>query len=129
LAYVQSLGATNLVARLVEQGTWKLPAEADAANSDGAKLVGQYCLTCHSPDGAMRRTWGKAFKRLPPDFANGPFAYAPATADVKWRQDRIAQIIKFGLPGTDMPGHEYLPDNEIAAIAEYVAKLSTTNKP
>ena len=129
LAYVQSLGATNLVARLVEQGSWQLPADVDAAKSDGAKLVGQYCLTCHSPAGAMRRTWGKAFKRLPPDFANGPFAYAPATADVKWRQDRIAQIIKFGLPGTDMPGHEYLPDNEIAAIAEYVAKLSTTNKP
>jgi cytochrome c oxidase cbb3-type subunit 2 len=128
LAYVQSLGATNLVARLVAQGSWHLSDQASAKNFDGAKLVGQFCLTCHSTDGAARQAWGKDFKRLPPDFANGPFAYAPATADVKWRRDRIAQIIKFGLPGTDMPGHEYLPDDEIAAIAEHIARLSEVKR-
>lgn len=129
LAYVQSLGATNLTGRLVEQGSWHSSDQANAKNYDGAKLVGQYCLTCHSASGAMRQTWGKDFKRLPPDFATGPFAYAPATADVKWRRDRIAQIIKFGLPGTDMPGHEYLPDAEIAAMAESIAKLSEVKRP
>jgi mono/diheme cytochrome c family protein len=36
-------------------------------------------------------------------------------------QAQIARIAKFGIPGTDMPGREYLPDDQLAAIAAYVA--------
>jgi cytochrome c oxidase cbb3-type subunit 2 len=66
---------------------------------------------------------------LPPDFASGPFVYAPATADVKWRRNRIAEIIKFGLPGTDMPGHEYLSDVEISAMAGQIVTLIEMKRP
>jgi cytochrome c oxidase cbb3-type subunit 2 len=38
------------------------------------------------------------------------------------RRMRLAQIAKFGLPGTDMPGHEYLSDNEIASIALWLSQ-------
>ena len=38
----------------------------------------------------------------------------------------IARIVKFGVKGTDMAGHEYLPDAEVAAIAEYVASQRQT---
>ena len=129
VAYVQSLGATNLVARLTKQGAWLPPDQAAANNPDGARLVQEHCSTCHSAEGETRQTWGGSFKRLPPDFSKGPFAYAPATADVTWRRNRIAQIIKFGLPGTDMPGHEYLPDRDIAAMAGQIVKLSETKQP
>jgi cytochrome c oxidase cbb3-type subunit 2 len=30
---------------------------------------------------------------------------------------RFAQIIKFGIPDTDMPGHEYLSGNDISSIS------------
>ena len=129
LAYVESLGATNLETRLETQSSWQLPDKVDGASIDGAALLQDYCLTCHSPKGAVRQRWGKDFKRLPPDFTAGPFVYAPVSGDVKWRLNRIAQIIKFGLPGTDMPGHEYLPDDQIAAMAAQVVKLSGTNRP
>jgi hypothetical protein len=33
----------------------------------------------------------------------------------------IARMTKFGLKGTDMAGHEYLPDEQVMAIADYVA--------
>ena len=33
----------------------------------------------------------------------------------------IARITKFGLKRTDMAGHEYLPDEQIVAIADFVA--------
>jgi cytochrome c oxidase cbb3-type subunit 2 len=129
VAYVGSLGASQLVDRLTIQSVWQPHPTAGHDQLDGAKLVQQYCLTCHSAAGAMRQNWGKGFKRLPPDFKLGPFNYAPAAADIKWRQDRITQIIKFGLPGTDMPGHEYLGDDEIAAMAEHVASLSEAKQP
>lgn len=129
LAYVESLGATKLEARLKIQSAWHLPDQANGENLDGARLLQEFCLTCHSAAGAVRQTWGNRFKRLPPDFASGPFAYAPATTDVEWRRHRIAEIIKFGLPGTDMPGHEYLPDVEIAAMAGHIVRLAETKRP
>jgi cytochrome c oxidase cbb3-type subunit 2 len=129
LAYVQSLGATNLAERLVAQSVWQPPDAAPAKNMDSMKLVQEHCLTCHSTTGAVRETWGSGFKRLPPDFVSGPFVYAPLMADEKWRRNRIAEIIKFGLPGTDMPGHEYLPDAEIAAIAAQIATFAEVKRP
>ena len=36
---------------------------------------------------------------------------------------RVARVIKFGLPGTDMPGHEVLTDAEISALRDHVLKL------
>lgn len=129
LAYVESLGSTNLETRLTTQSGWHVSNRVTGNPLDGSKLVKEYCITCHSPAGATRKAWGQDFKRLPPDFSTGPFAYAPATAEVEWRRKRIAQIIKFGLPGTDMPGHEYLPDNEIASMADYIVRLARTKQP
>jgi cytochrome c oxidase cbb3-type subunit 2 len=40
-----------------------------------------------------------------------------ATGSPRERELRLDQIIKFGIPETDMPGHEYLSDQAIASIA------------
>lgn len=129
LAYVETLGATNLEARLKIQSAWHLSGQTTGDNLDGAQLVQEFCLTCHSATGAARQAWGKSFKRLPPAFASGPFAYAPATVNAEWRRTRIAEIIKFGLPGTDMPGHEYLSDVEISAMAGHIVSLAEPKRP
>ena len=36
---------------------------------------------------------------------------------------RLEQIAKFGVPGTDMPGHEYLSDQQIASIGLWLSHL------
>jgi hypothetical protein len=76
------------------------------------------------PDGLTRNTWKTRFNRLPPDFVAGPFVYARMGTESNWRLHRIAEIIKFGLAGTDMPGHEYLPDDQVAAMAAEVVRLA-----
>ena len=40
------------------------------------------------------------------------------------RIDRIARIMKFGLSGTDMPGHELLSDREIASLSLWLTQGS-----
>jgi cytochrome c oxidase cbb3-type subunit 2 len=40
------------------------------------------------------------------------------------RRDRIAQIVRFGLPGTDMPGHEYFSENDIASISLWLTQYA-----
>jgi cytochrome c oxidase cbb3-type subunit 2 len=84
---------------------------------EGAHLYGEYCVTCHEPTGATRRQWHSQFKRLPPDLHTGPLLHVPASEKGHDRTLRLAQIIKFGIPGTDMPGHEYLTDDDVASIS------------
>ena len=130
VAYLQSLGQTNITDRFIVATAWE-PSAAAANTSeklDGSALVEQYCSTCHSENGATRLAWKSEFKKLPPDFVKGPFDNVPTTADSAWRSRRFAEIIKFGLPGTDMPGHEYLADVEIAAMAKNLAKTSAPIK-
>ena len=122
IAYITSLGQTNLMMRLAKQENWRLsPGAWSVANHvNGAELFQTYCATCHSAAGSTRSTWQTQFKRLPPDLENGPFNYVPTAATPEWRRNQIAKIIKFGLPGTDMPGHEYLADEQVAVLAQYV---------
>ena len=128
---MQSLGETNLGAHLaIAQQGWRLSdaAIAKAQGLDGIALIQNYCATCHTADGLARRTWKSCFKRLPPDFVVGPFIYAPSTMPSDMQLHRIAEITKFGLAGTDMAGHEYLPDGEVAAIAAQVVRLAKSQR-
>jgi cytochrome c oxidase cbb3-type subunit 2 len=53
----------------------------------------------------------------------GPFVWTPAGDDLGLR---VARVVKFGVPGTDMPGHEVLTDSEIQALTKTVLELRGT---
>jgi cbb3-type cytochrome c oxidase subunit II len=122
LAYVQSLhSADTSEHRLAEKAWHPSPAATAQANAkDGARLFHVYCVTCHAADGRTRQTWRASFKRLPPDFAKGPFLYVMDSDSTEQRRGLLGQIVKFGLPGTDMPGHEYLSDNDVASLSAWL---------
>ena len=130
VAYLQSLGRDNADNHRGAAASWEPAKSSDAlaSNFNGSRLIEQSCVTCHSPDGATRLEWRSDFRRLPPDLVKGPFEYVPATADPEWRRRRFAEIIKFGLPGTDMPGHEYLPDAAIVAMARQLEQDSSPTR-
>jgi len=103
-----------------EVAGWQPSAAArdQAAHLDGARLFTEHCATCHSPGGVARSKWLSSFRRVPPDLAQDPLKHvSPESAPAE-----IPRIAKFGIQGTDMAGHEYLPDDQIAAIASYVAE-------
>jgi cbb3-type cytochrome c oxidase subunit II len=124
VAYLESLQAPNVTAHLAEEKAWRPSpeAEAQASASDGAQLYGRYCATCHDAGGSTRLRWRAEFKRLPAEFPNGPFFYLPAVESNSEMQLDLARIAKFGIPGTDMPGHEYLPDPQIASISLWLSQ-------
>jgi cytochrome c oxidase cbb3-type subunit 2 len=125
VAYLASLHGSGTQQHLDTERIWHLSstAVAEAKANDGERLFHLHCATCHSKDGRTRQTWQASFKRLPPDLAVGPFFYLPPSGPAARRMDRLAQIAKFGVPGTDMPGHEYLPDNEIASISLWLSQV------
>jgi cbb3-type cytochrome c oxidase subunit II len=118
IVYLQSLRSTAGAAHEIQEQSWRPSREslARASAQEGARLATLYCSTCHTANGATRERWKASFRTLPPDLATGPFLHLQVSDSPAERTDRLARIVKFGLPGTDMPGHEYLPDSQIASI-------------
>ena len=126
IAYMSSLKSPQSAEHLGQAiATWKPSgiAQSSSTNQEGKRLFGNYCATCHMPDGKARINWTSSFKRLPPNLFTDRLLYVPQDDNFDQRKKRIAQIIKFGLPGTDMPGHEYLADTQVESIAAWVAGM------
>ena len=124
VAYLASLSGPGGEQHIAAQQEWRPPAAAFAqANpADGERLVRRFCATCHSSEGHTRRTWQMSFKRLPPDLATGPFTHLSPAGSATSRVEQLAQIVRFGIPGTDMPGHEYLNDTQLASISLWLSQ-------
>jgi mono/diheme cytochrome c family protein len=120
IAYLMSLNSAGHWGEVVN---W-LPSDhaiARAGSIDGSVLFAEHCAICHAPDGAARGKWLASFHSLPPDLVRGPMPHVVGYATPEQLRMDIARITKFGLKGTDMAGHEYLPDEQIVAIADFVA--------
>ncbi len=133
IAYLETLHPTDPAAAAQHRAAelaWR-PAPTPAATpSHGAALFANECATCHAPTGATRTQWRASFHHLPTNLSTGPYYdLTPSTTPLQ-----LAQIIKFGIPATDMPGHEYLSDADIASLTLYLQQilphpLTTTNNP
>jgi cytochrome c oxidase cbb3-type subunit 2 len=131
VAYLESLRGAGTAQHLVDEKFWQpsAAAMAQANSSDGERLYQRDCATCHSADGPTRRAWKSSFKRLPPDLATGPYFYLPPAGFRERRMILLAQIAKFGIPATDMPGHEYLSDRDIASISLWLSQTFAESDP
>jgi cytochrome c oxidase cbb3-type subunit 2 len=124
VAYLESLRGAGTVQQIADQQQWHLAAAeiGDAKADRGQRLFARFCATCHSNRGATRMAWLANFEIAPEGLTNTPLKNIPVNASGSTRIDRIAQIAKFGIPGTDMPGHEYLSDTDIASISLWLAQ-------
>jgi len=131
LDYLQSLGRGTAGERHKVMNGWKPSTDVVLSPGETRQAFDAHCASCHdaalvgNPESWVRQ----AFRRPPTDFARGPMVYAPKGMPAEARQLRLAQIIKFGLPGTDMPGHEYLSDSEVVSLARFVAAWGSEPKP
>ena len=122
IAYLASLKSQAYNEHIQAEQSWL--ATASTPNADeGAKLFNTYCSTCHEATGATRLTWETSFKRQPPNLTTGPWIYINGAESNEQRQDHLTRIIKFGISGTDMPGHEYLSDHDVSSIALWLIKI------
>jgi cbb3-type cytochrome oxidase cytochrome c subunit len=139
IAYLETLHPTPTTAaqhHLAEINWHPTPtAFAAASLSHGQQLFNNECATCHTAIGTTRLAWSTSFHRLPPILTTGPFFHLSASATPAQRQAQLAQIIKFGIPNTDMPGHEYLSDADIASLTLWLQQTiaqplaTATNTP
>jgi cytochrome c oxidase cbb3-type subunit 2 len=123
VAYLASLHGPGSEQHIGDMAHWQ-PSQDAWSHADaerGEELYHQRCATCHAANGQTRLAWQSSFKRLPPNLEIGPFYRLSPSDSPDGRLQRLAQITKFGIPGTDMPGHEYLSDPDIASIALWLS--------
>jgi cytochrome c oxidase cbb3-type subunit 2 len=123
VAYLSSLKGDGAEQHLAQEKSWDLPAAAVAAAnaSDGERVFERHCATCHQAGGRTR--WAMTFKRMPPDLTVGPLSHVSLSDNAARRINSLAQIARFGIPGTDMPGHEYLPDKDVASLSLWLSQI------
>ena len=122
IAYLSSLHGSRTEEHLREESAWQMaPSEVPAADArQGAHLYTELCATCHNQGGLTRTDWRTSFRRLPPDLATGPWLDVDIHASPAELQRRLTQIVKFGISGTDMPGHEYLADADVLSLVKWL---------
>lgn len=117
VAYLASLGADTIPERLAQRAAWR-PTGTDAIDrTKAAGLFVQLCAHCHGETGRGNGPLAARLSVCPPDWSAGTWRHLAPGADV---ERELARIIKFGLPGSPMAGHEYLRDEEILGLARVV---------
>jgi cytochrome c oxidase cbb3-type subunit 2 len=90
----------------------------------GAKLFGNYCTPCHGPtgygEGPLAESLGYPAAM---NLHKGPLWFLGRDPGPGPRQAMLARIVRYGLPGTSMPGHESLPTQDVADLVGFVEFL------
>lgn len=121
VAYLASLSGSSSEAPTAPQQNWQLSVDTAAANpADGLALYNRYCATCHNADGRTRLRWQTEFIETPALLAAGALRARTGVQAESTGVDHLAQIIKLGIPNSDMAGHEYLSDRDIASLIKWL---------
>lgn len=124
VAYLANLHSGDAQQQLSLSQAW-IPASsavAQASPAEGEQLYQQHCTTCHNSNGAARMLYHSP--NQPANLFTGPFQYLHSSDDNSLQLSRIS---KFGIPGTEMPGHEYLSDRQIASLTLFLSQSSANS--
>ena len=87
----------------------------------GKKLFAAHCRACHGDEGRGDGPLARKLTRPVTNLVQGPFLWTQGstTRDAVL----IAKVIRYGIPGTDMPGHETWDDHSVRSLRDYVMQL------
>jgi cytochrome c oxidase cbb3-type subunit 2 len=114
--YLRESGIQNIHALMKQQQEWK-PKESTSTR-DATSLFARHCAACHGENANGHGTIASQLHVQPTNLHHGPFVRTSSTEDIRLQ---IARIIKFGVIGSDMPGHETMRDDEIMVLADMLA--------
>jgi len=127
--YLSSLGIEHAAARVNAIQAWT-PEHANETPSrvNGKILFEKFCHVCHGLEGRADGPLAAIFNQPSMRLAKGPFTYVPESLSDEEKKESLARIVKFGLLGLNMPGHEYFNDQDVADIVSYVRTLAAAGQ-
>jgi cytochrome c oxidase cbb3-type subunit 2 len=129
VAYLSSLDS-GPGQRTLSENSWRLSSEtiANADPAEGPHLYDRFCATCHNPHGRTHIVWNSSFIEQPAVLGAGVFKINES-ASTSSQIDHVAHIIKFGIPDSDMAGHENMPDRDIASLSLWLTRSTAASAP
>jgi cytochrome c oxidase cbb3-type subunit 2 len=121
VAYLANLGGDTGPERLHEVQATAVCVDPEASADRGRALFAVYCAQCHGArgrgDGPLAAALGRPAGL---DLGRGTLPLVSFGPGVGTREQGLARVVRFGVPGTSMPGHEHL---ESAEVSDLVAAL------
>jgi cytochrome c oxidase cbb3-type subunit 2 len=119
--YLKLSGVSATADVMTRAAAWKpVRGSGQDARATGKALFATHCAVCHGDGGHGDGSLSGKFLRPPANLVDGPFIRTAPGADLELR---TARVIKFGITGTDMPGHEVMTDAQVNALVEQVLNL------
>jgi len=116
--YLKQSGEMQTVAVTEKISTWTPKPSGKTEN--GPVLFSQQCAVCHGAEGRGNGSLSGLLGKAPANLVDGPFIWSAESSETGLK---ISRVIKFGIPGTDMPGHELLTDDQIDALQKHLLEL------
>lgn len=99
-------------------------ASPQSASADrGAELFARHCTACHGERGAADTTIAAMLAPRPRAFADGLFHLVSTVSGLPTRED-VVLTLQHGMPGSTMMAFEWLPEADLAALADHVLALA-----
>jgi cytochrome c oxidase cbb3-type subunit 2 len=122
VAYLTSLGRELVDERYAAMQAWDATTPPHSLQ-DGAELFGRFCSPCHGATARGDGPVGRAIGKPAMDLLKESFWLVSWGAGAEPEPQALARVVKFGVPGTTMPGHETLSPQEIADVVAYLRSL------
>ncbi len=122
VAYLMSRGAATTVERWELTGAQRVPVAPGSAAA-GRALFGRYCAACHGETGRGDGPLAARVNDPRADLSKPRFASLRSGPGAEPEAAALARVIRYGLPPTSMPGHEWLTDREIVDLVAHVKTL------
>ncbi len=120
VSYLSSLGREQAAERAAYVSAWT-PHGEPGAPADADRLFSENCALCHGPAGRGDGPWAHELPRPPRDLLAEPWLFIREPAGSPAETAALARIAKFGIVGTEMPGHEWLTDSDSLALAGWIS--------
>jgi len=97
------------------------------ANMQGKDLYNFRCTVCHGDEGAGAGAAAEFMYPKPRDFTLGLFKYKTSPPEKMPKDQDLFDTIKYGLPGTGMPGwRSLLSDKQIQSLVPVIKRFDVT---
>jgi mono/diheme cytochrome c family protein len=126
IAFLREGAAESTGDLWLREFAWK-PTDGAADKERGHVLFSRHCVACHGREGRGDGELAGRLLKRPVDLVAGPFVWT-AAADRAEVPLRVARVVKFGVPGADMPGHETWDDAMVRDLAAWVAGMRAVGR-
>ena len=123
VAYLMTRGAGLASEWLTKRESWAPSADAAPKASRGEVIFWTSCAGCHGRNGDGTGPLAATFNRPALNLRKGYFQYVPSAWNKEERRLALARIVKFGIPGTSMAGHEWFPEEDVEDVTAWLQGL------